>query len=279
MLEVEALRFHYPGRAEILKRVSFQMESGKFLAVLGNNGAGKSTMLKCLNKILIPDSGKVVLEGEDVLQMTQGEVAKKIAFVAQTVPDVRMTVHDMVMLGRRPYMSWGPGQHDHSVIHHVMEMLGLISMRGRYVSELSGGERQKVMLARALAQEPALLLLDEPTSSLDLQNQYQVLSIIKNVCWEKGLSVIAVLHDLNLALRFCDSLLLMKNGKVYDYGPKEILNRKALKDVYGVDGEIVDAGDHKIVIVDEIPWASRQWKSELRAVSDIKRGGDQIDKQ
>ena len=215
MLSVENLQFHYQGGPKVLKKINFALGDGEFLAILGNNGAGKSTMLKCFNHIITPDAGEVLLNGENLLKMSAKEVTRRIAFVAQNVPDTQMTVHDMVMLGRRPYMSWAFTERDHEIVHEAMDRLKVSEFRGRFLNRLSGGERQKVMLARALAQEPKLLLLDEPTSSLDLKNQYQVLQIVKDICHETGISAIVVIHDPNLALRFCDRFLLMQPGEVY----------------------------------------------------------------
>ncbi len=251
MLSVENLQFHYQGGPKVLKKINFSLGDGEFLAILGNNGAGKSTMLKCFNYIITPDAGEVLLNGENLLKMSAKEVARRIAFVAQNVPDTQMTVHDMVMLGRRPYMSWAFTERDHEIVHEAMDRLKVSEFRGRFLNRLSGGERQKVMLARALAQEPKLLLLDEPTSSLDLKNQYQVLQIVKDICHETGISAIVVIHDLNLALRFCDRFLLMQQGEVFRYGDAGILDREAIWKVYGVHGEVVSAGNQKVVIVDE----------------------------
>ena len=251
MFIVEDLQFHYQGGPRVLKKINFTLGDGEFLAILGNNGVGKSTMLKCFNRIISPDAGRVLLNGEDLLKMPLRQVAKRIAFVAQNVPNTQMTVHDMVMLGRRPYMRWGFTEHDHELVHRAMDRLRVSEFRGRFLNQLSGGERQKVMLARALAQEPKLLLLDEPTSSLDLKNQYQVLQIVKDICHETGISAIVVIHDLNLALRFCDRFLLMQEGEVYRYGEMDILDREALLNVYGVNGEVRTVGNQKMVLVDE----------------------------
>ena len=226
MLSVENLAYHYKGRPAVLKDVNFNVNTGEFLAILGNNGVGKSTMLKCFNKILTPDGGKIILDDENLLQMSARQVAQRVAFVAQNVPSTQMTVHDMVMLGRRPYMKWGFTEDDHQIVHHAMAQLRIEPLRGRFLNELSGGERQKVMLARALAQQPKLLLLDEPTSSLDIQN-------------------------LNLALRFCDRFVLLRQGGVYACGGKEVLDRDALRDVYHVDAEVVAVKKQNIVLVDE----------------------------
>ena len=251
MMQVRNLSYHYKGCPEVLKGVSFDIEPGKFLAILGNNGVGKSTLLKCFNHILRPDSGEVVLDGDNLLTKSTREVAKRVAFVSQSVPSTQMTVHDVVMLGRRPYMNWGFTEKDHQIVHEAMHRLNVEDMRGRFLSQLSGGEKQKVMLARALAQQPKVLLLDEPTSALDIQNQYQVLKIVREICHKDNMIAVVVIHDLNLALRFCDRFLLMKDGEVYRHGDRSILDSEALKQVYGVDAEVVEVNGRHMVLVEE----------------------------
>ena len=251
MIQVKNLSYHYKGSPEVLKDVSFDIEPGKFLAILGNNGVGKSTLLKCFNHILQPDSGQVLLDGKDLLTQSSREVAKQVAFVSQSVPNTQMTVHDVVMLGRRPYMQWGFTEQDHAIVHDAMHRLDVEDMRGRFLSQLSGGEKQKVMLARALAQQPKALLLDEPTSALDIQNQYGVLKMVRDICHNDHMIAVVVIHDLNLALRFCDQFLLLKDGKVYRHGDRSILDATALKEVYGVDAKIVEIEGRHIVLVEE----------------------------
>lgn len=251
MIEAKGICFHYKNCPVVLQNVDFQAEDGHFLAILGNNGAGKSTLLKCMNGILKPDTGSLLLDGEDLLTMPHRQVAQRVAFVAQTVASTQMTVHDMVMLGRRPYMGWSFSREDHDIVHAAMARLGLMDMRGRFLNQLSGGERQKVMLARALAQQPRLLLLDEPTSALDIRNQYQVLKIVGELCRTEGLTAVVVIHDLTLALRFCDRFLLMRDGQVYRCGGLEVLDKTALREVYGVDAEPVMVNGRHIVLVNE----------------------------
>ena len=251
MMEVKNLSFHYKGCPEVLKNVSFPIEPGQFLAVLGNNGVGKSTLLKCFNHILKPDSGEVLLDGVDLLKQSGKDVAKQVAFVSQSAPNTQMTVHDVVMLGRRPYMKWGFTEQDHNIVHDAMHRLDVEDMRGRFLSQLSGGEKQKVMLARALAQQPKVLLLDEPTSALDIQNQYQVLKMGRDICHRDQIIAVVVIHDLNLALRFCDRFLLLKDGQVYRQGGRSILDREALREVYGVDAKVVELEGRHIVLVEE----------------------------
>ena len=225
MISVDHLCYHYKGGRPILRDVSFELDSGRFLAVLGNNGVGKSTLLKCINRILTADSGSCRVDGEDLLALSNREIAKRVAFVAQHVPDTQMTVHDMVMLGRRPYMTWGVTEHDHDVVHDAMRYLNLEDMRGRFLNQLSGGERQKVMLARA--------------------------QITRDLCREQDLTAMIVIHDLNLALRFCDRFLLLREGEVYRYGGAEIFDADALRDVYGVRGSIVQVQGQSLVLIED----------------------------
>ncbi len=251
MMEVKNISYHYKGCPEVLKEVSFDVKPGEFLAILGNNGAGKSTLLKCFNHILKPDAGEVLLDGKNLLTQPAREVAKQVAFVSQSVPDTQMTVHDVVMLGRRPYMQWGFTEQDHTIVHDAMHRLDVEDMRGRFLNQLSGGEKQKVMLARALAQQPKVLLLDEPTSALDIQNQYGVLKMVQSICYNDKRIALVVIHDLNLALRFCDRFLLLKDGQVYRCGDRSILDSRALKEVYGVDAKIVEVDGRHMVLVEE----------------------------
>ena len=251
MMEIKNLSYHYKNGSDVLKDVSFAIEPGQFLAILGNNGVGKSTLLKCFNHILKPDAGQVLLDGEDLLAMRPREVAKRVAFVSQSIPNTQMTVHDVVMLGRKPYMKWGFTEQDHHIIHDAMHRLDVEDMRGRFLNQLSGGEKQKVMLARALAQQPKALLLDEPTSALDIQNQYQVLKMVRDICHKDQLTAIVVIHDLNLALQFCDRFLLLKDGQVFRYGDRSVLDSDALQQVYGVRAKVVEVEGRHMVLVDE----------------------------
>ena len=252
MIRVENICYHYRGCPELLQDISFHLEKGKFLAILGNNGAGKSTLLKCFNHIFPADSGKVMLDGTDLLALSHREVAKRVAFVSQSVPSTQMTVQDVVMLGRRPYMRWGFTEKDDQIVREVMKRLDLTGeIQGRFLDQLSGGEQQKVMLARALAQQPQVLLLDEPTSSRDIRNQYQVLKIVQDICRKDVISAIIVIHDLNLALRFCDRFLLMRQGRIYQYGDRSVLDSAALNDVYGVDAKVVEIEGHYSVLVNQ----------------------------
>lgn len=252
MLKVEKLSYSYPGYDDTLREVSFELGEGQVLAILGNNGAGKSTLLKCINHVLRPRSGKAYIDDVCLTELSNREIARRVAYVSQVLPLTEMTVHDTVMLGRRPYMTWGFTEEDHKIVHEAMERMGLVGdIQGRFLSQLSGGERQKVMVARALAQKPRLLLLDEPTSNLDIKNQYQVLRHIRQICREDKLSAILVIHDLSLALRFADRVLLLHEGKIYRDGGPEVLDTESLKAVYAIDARILELEGHRLVWVEE----------------------------
>ena len=233
MLSVENLAYHYKGRPAVLKDVNFKVNTGEFLAILGNNGVGKSTMLKCFNKILTPDGGKIMLDDENLLQMSARQVAQRVAFVAQNVPSTQMTVHDMVMLGRRPYMKWGFTEDDHQIVHHAMAELQIEPLRGRFLNELSGGERQKVMLARALAQQPKLLLLDEHTAALDPATAEKVLTLTKSIVSENNLTCLMITHNMQSALELGNRTIMMHGGNIIFDAEGEERSKLTVQDLLG----------------------------------------------
>ena len=226
MICVDHLCYHYKGGRPILRDVSFELEDGRFLAVLGNNGVGKSTLLKCMNRILTADSGHCRIDGEDLLTLSHREIAKRVAFVAQHVPDTQMTVHDMVMLGRRPYMTWGVTEHDHHVVHEAMRYLNLENMRGRFLNRLSGGERQRISIARAILKDAPVILLDEATASLDVENETAVQAALSGLIKDKTVLIIA--HRMRTVMN-ADQIVLLSGGRVVEMGsPAELLKKNGL---------------------------------------------------
>lgn len=238
MIEVRDLHYAF-GAKEVLKGVSFSAQKGEFVAILGNNGTGKSTLMLCLNKIREPKAGTVTVNEQNVLTLPRKACAKLMSYVAQKAELSDATVYDTVMLGRLPYMNWQTTPHDHALCEAVIEKLNLESLKMRAVSTLSGGEQQKVMLARALVQEPEVLLLDEPTSSLDIKNAHEMLSEVRTLCKEASLTVLMVIHDLNLALRYCDKFLFLKDGEVYRFGDKSVITEGVLEAVYGIPTRLI----------------------------------------
>ena len=237
MIQVENLSFSY-GSHSILRNVSFFLEQGECVAVLGNNGAGKSTLISCISRLRRPSSGSVLIDGVPVSQMTRNELAQQVSYVAQKNELAHTTVFDAVLLGRKPHMKWGPSDVDYDVAEHALRAVGMEDCRLRYMHQLSGGEQQKVMLARAIAQEPKLMLLDEPTSSLDPRNQYESMELIRHCAHDHHIAVLVVIHDLNLALRFCDRFLFLKDGAVFASGGQEAVTSENIQAVYGMEATV-----------------------------------------
>jgi iron complex transport system ATP-binding protein len=233
ILSVNRISFRY-NSLPVLQDVTFELPSGQILGVLGVNGAGKSTLLKCINKVLRPHGGAVLLDGTDLRVLTGNAVARRIGYVPQRYSEGQVTVFDAVLLGRKPHIKWAPTERDMRVVERLLKLMGLEACALRSVSTLSGGEAQKVVIARALAQEPKVLLLDEPTSSLDLRNQLDVMNLVAKVVRTEGVSAVVAIHDLNLALRFADRFLILKDGAIHAMGPKEALNPEVIEEVYGV---------------------------------------------
>lgn len=247
ILTVEGLEFEYPSRP-VLKDINFSIANGDFLAVLGINGAGKSTLLKCINRILKPQLGTVLIRGDDALRLSRRELAKRIGYVAQHHERTRTTVFDAVLLGRKPYIQWEASTRDLEIVQEALTTLGLDSYALRYVNELSGGERQKVVIARALAQKPQLLLLDEPTHSLDLKNQFDVSRLIKRIVKGEHLAAVVAMHDLNLAMRFANRFMLLKDGMIFAAGGFEVMTQENIESVYSLPVKIKQFGDIPVVI-------------------------------
>lgn len=247
IVSVDGVEFSYGSRA-VLKKVKFTVEKGELFAILGNNGAGKSTLLKCMNKILRPQRGAVLLERKDLSKLGRVEVARRMAYVAQRYESGRLTVFDAVLLGRKPHIKWDAGREDLEIVHTVLRVLELEELSLRYLDELSGGELQKVVIARALAQEPRVLLLDEPTSNLDLRNQLEVLKIVKKAAKGREIAAVVVMHDLNLALRFAEKFLLLRDKTIFACGGIEIMTPDNIASVYGVPVTVEMVGGVPVVI-------------------------------
>jgi iron complex transport system ATP-binding protein len=247
MLSVDNIRFSYNSHP-VLENVSFHLEKGRMLAILGVNGAGKSTLLKCLNRILRPQAGSVLLGEEDLFRLPRDAVARRMGYVPQQHAQAPLTVYEAVLLGRRPRMGLTVGKSDYAVVEQTLERMGLSPLALRPVNDLSGGEVQKVMIARALAQSPSILLLDEPTSNLDLKNQMDVMSLIRSVVFDHGLMAVVAIHDLNLAVRFADRFLFLKDHCVHALVDGGGLDAGIIEQVYGLRVQVAEVGGHRVVV-------------------------------
>ena len=249
MLEVKNLSFSYKENGgKVLDGVSFCLESGCFAAILGNNGVGKSTLLKCIDKIVHPESGSITSDGKDLLSMKGKELAMNVAYVAQDARKTDASVFDAVLLGRKPYIKWDASEEDYEKVNDILEKLELKAYALRSVSTLSGGEAQKVTIARALVQEPKILLLDEPTSSLDPRNQHDIMKLVRGIAKEQGILVVCVLHDLNLAIRYCDRYIFLKDGKVFASGGREVMTPEIIEEVYNMHTHITECMGIPVIV-------------------------------
>lgn len=244
-LEANSISFGY-GKALVLKNVGFSFQRGEFAALVGPNGSGKTTLLKIILGTLSPIEGEVLLDGKPVLSYPLKERAKKIAYVSQQpFFSFPLTVLELVSLGRYPYESRFQRKPEEQAIEEALSVTDSFSLRERKLTSLSGGEKQKVLISRALAQSRHLLLMDEPTVHLDLYFQLQILKTLKEICREKGLTVVAVLHDLNLVSLFADRVLLLKAGELHAFGKtQEVVNERNIKEAFGV--EVVARKDPEI---------------------------------
>ena len=247
-LRARDIAYAYGRNQPVLERVRADITPGSFLAILGVNGCGKSTLLGCLDGMIEPARGEIELGGATLSSYPRDDRAQRIALVAQHSHANRLTVFDALLLGRKPYIKSAPNDADFAAVERVVDELNLHDLALRYVDELSGGEYQKVMIGRALVQETDIVLLDEPTNNLDMANQAEVMSLVRSIVDERDIAAAAVMHDLNLSLRYCDRFLMVKDGLVAAYGDVNVITPESVADVYGVDVEIIEHRGRRIVV-------------------------------
>ena len=238
MLSVKNLDFSYNSR-KVLDNISFSVEEGSFISILGPNGSGKSTLVNLISKVLIGYEGKIEVGGTDIRKLNSKDIAKMVAVVPQyTNPGFSFTVAEMVMMGRHPYISrFGTEEkEDFDVVRGAMEETKILPFSNRKFTELSGGEKQRVVMAQALAQDSSVLLLDEPTSHLDINFQIEFMNLFLSLNRKEKKTIIAIFHDINLALQNSKRIMLLKEGRIFDFGNGEdIISRESIKNVFGSD--------------------------------------------
>jgi iron complex transport system ATP-binding protein len=235
-LEIKGVSFGY-GSMPALEDVTMSLGDGEIVSLVGPNGSGKTTLLKCINMILKFQKGTVLVEEKDISKLKLKELAKLLSYVPQSAGrSFPSTVFEIVLIGRKPYVDWSVSSRDKEIVSNILSLMGLKEMALRQSNELSGGEYQKVLIARALAQEPQVLLLDEPTSNLDLKHQLDVLNLITSIVKKKNIAAVMAMHDLNLASRFSNKMIFLNGGKIYDAGkPENVLTERNIRKVYGVE--------------------------------------------
>lgn len=237
MLELKNIGFSI-NEKRILHNITFTVSEGKFIGIIGPNGSGKSTMLKIIYRHLKQTEGIVTLHEKEIWQTTPKKLAQQMAVVSQETPLLfDFTVKDLVLMGRMPYKNWlsSDKKEDFQIVEESMALADVSHLANRTLQQLSGGEKKRVMLARALAQKANILVLDEPTNHLDIEHQLQMLDLVKDL----PITIVAALHDLNLAAAYCDELLVMNNGTLYTSGtPQQVLTEETLQHVFRVHAGI-----------------------------------------
>lgn len=249
-LEIKNLNFSYKTK-KVLKNISFEVKSKEILGILGPNGTGKSTLIKCINGILKLKSGEIILDNESLLKKSLKEKAQIIAYVPQffSVNDLCLTVYETVLMGRIPYKKSNFLEEDKIIAIENIKKFGLKEYLFNYVEELSGGEKQRVLLARALTQQPKILILDESTSNLDLKYQMETMKIIKEIAKKKGLIVLNIIHDLNIASLYSDKILFLKEGELKYFGETQtIINQEIIREIFDVRVDIINYKNKNYII-------------------------------
>lgn len=249
MLEGKKLSFRYRNSPTLFENVHFQVNSGEILAIMGPNGAGKSTLLKCINRIHAPAEGMILYRGRDVYTLSRRDVGRIFGYVPQDIGGgLGISVVESIMLGRTPHIRVHASEKDKDIVFSMIAQMGLETHAFRNLNELSGGERQRVFLARALVQEPEVLLLDEPTSNLDIRYQLETLDLVRKIVDERSLCAIMIIHDLSLAYRYSDRVLMMRQRSESMEGRKEeIISDRTVRNVYQVFAQVVSETEYPFI--------------------------------
>ncbi len=249
MLKVNDLHFRYGSHgAPVLNGASLELEQGQVGILLGKNGSGKTTLFKNILGIEKPNRGDITFDGEDLLKMNRRERARRIAYVPQHIHFGDLTVFDSVLMGRVSYFGMKAGREDYDAVEAILQDMQLLSFANRSAEALSGGEKQKIAIARAMAQEPKLMIFDEPTGNLDIANEQLIIEEAKKLAREKGISILSSLHDLNQALAFGDRFFFMNEGVVKYAGGREIITPEILKETFDVDVRIRQIDGQTVVL-------------------------------
>ena len=248
MLKIENLHFSYGGKTDVLRGANLELAEGQVGILLGKNGSGKTTLFKSLLDIGKPKKGSITFCGENLLKMGRTQRARKIAYVPQDIHFGDLTVFDSVLMGRISYFGIRAGREDYEAVEKLLADMGLTELAHRNVEELSGGEKQKIAIARAMAQEPQMMVFDEPTGNLDIANEQLIIREAKKLAKENNIAILSSLHDLNQALALGDKFFFLKDGIVKYTGGKEIFTPEIIKDIFDADVELLQADGRTVIV-------------------------------
>jgi len=252
-IDLNGLEYGYDPKDPVLKGIDISFDKPEFVCIMGPNGVGKSTLIHCINKILKPTGGTVLLNERDVSDMKLKEVAEHLGYVPATSEDsFPLTVVDTVMVGLQNDFKFGTTKDDLAKVYDALRMMKIEHLAMRNFNELSAGQHQKVVLARGLVRTPPAVLLDEPTSNLDIKHQIEVTKVLSRLPREKGMIVVMISHDINITAKYADRIIMIHDGKVFaDGAPSDVLTKESIRTVYGVDADIIDVGGRPHVILND----------------------------
>lgn len=252
-IDMDKLEYGYDPKYPVLKGIDLRLDKPEFVCIMGPNGVGKSTLIHCINKILKPTGGSVLLDGRDVSEMKLKEVAEHLGYVPATSEDsFPLTVVDTVMVGLQNDFKFGTTKDDLARVYDVLRLMKIEHLAMRNFNELSAGQHQKVVLARGLVRTPPAVLLDEPTSNLDIKHQIEVVKVLSRLPRERGMLVVMISHDINITAKFADRIIMIHDGVIFaDGDPSDVLTKENIRTVYGVDADIIQVNGRPHVILND----------------------------